>query len=174
MPELSSDRVENLLQFSARIAEAGNIAGARAVVRALSHQHPDRVRVWEVLARYTDDPAERQHIAAQISRLEPASPPISVAQSNPAPLPRLITHRASYIAGIRGIRDISGRWRVALAGVGLLLAVVLLLLGIASTGLKGWFSAAAPSIRSTSSLIGAAKKQGLPIHSHPRPPSRHP
>jgi hypothetical protein len=68
--------VDLLLRQARRAIDSGNIAGARALLRALLRQAPGQQQAWRLLAEVAETPAEEQHALAQASLLGgPASHP---------------------------------------------------------------------------------------------------
>lgn len=136
----ASDRVENLLQFSAKTARAGNVAGARAVVRALARQHPQNVRVWEALAHYAEDPAEQQRARAHLAQFAPSPPP------PPAPFAssRAIVPLAPSAPLAPEHREPGeGKGRNPVVRIGMVVLLLLVGGGIIGMGMSGWFAAPA-------------------------------
>lgn len=68
---MNNDEVEALLLLAKRIATSGNKAGARAIIRSLTHQYPDDARAWLLLAKYAETPVERYQALHHVLRLRP-------------------------------------------------------------------------------------------------------
>lgn len=68
---LKSSDTDNLLEYSQRLADAGNSVRARAILRLLSQHHADDIRVWLWLAHYTEDPAEKHYALECALSLDP-------------------------------------------------------------------------------------------------------
>lgn len=71
MRSVSPDEVEQLVRYSLTIANQGNVAGARTIVRALARQHPDHVRVWIWLSHWAETPAEQYTALERALELDP-------------------------------------------------------------------------------------------------------
>jgi hypothetical protein len=72
-----------LLQSSTRAVQAGNRAGALALLRTIVRQYPDEVQAWQQLAEVSDYPDEQSAAREQVRRLtHPAS-------SSPTSQPRI-------------------------------------------------------------------------------------
>jgi hypothetical protein len=68
--------VDLLLRQARRAIDTGNVAGARALLRALLRQAPNQQQAWRLLAEVAETPAEEQHALEQASLLRgPASHP---------------------------------------------------------------------------------------------------
>ncbi len=68
---MNNDEVEALLLLAKRVATNKNTAGARAIIRSLTHQHPDDARAWLLLAKYAETPGERYQALHHVLRLRP-------------------------------------------------------------------------------------------------------
>lgn len=83
----ASPAVEQLLSTARRAATRGEMARARAVVRAMSAQYPGERAVWELLADIAETDAERQLAIVQLAALTPQiapAPPAAPGTSLPA------------------------------------------------------------------------------------------
>jgi hypothetical protein len=65
------ETTDDLIAYSCKIAQAGNIAGARSILRALSRQDADNSRVWYWLSRYAETPAEQHEALERTLQLDP-------------------------------------------------------------------------------------------------------
>ncbi len=65
------ETTDDLITYSCKIAQAGNIAGARSILRALSRQDAANSRVWYWLSRYAETPAEQHEALERTLQLDP-------------------------------------------------------------------------------------------------------
>jgi hypothetical protein len=79
---LGAADVDLLLRQARRAIEAGNVAGARALLRALLRQKPGKQQAWRMLAEVAETPAEERHALEQASLLG------GPASRQPEPRPR--------------------------------------------------------------------------------------
>jgi hypothetical protein len=63
-----------LLRQARRAIDAGNLVGARALLRALLRHAPDQQQAWRMLAEVAETPAEEQHALQQASLLGGPAP----------------------------------------------------------------------------------------------------
>ncbi len=93
---LTQDAVEQLLQVSLRAARAGNHTAARAVLHALTQQHPDELRAWLHLAELAASEDEQRQAFQHVLMLDPEhpvarqglqqlQPPITMVEPAPSP-----------------------------------------------------------------------------------------
>ncbi|NJL33994.1 MAG: hypothetical protein HC893_09180 [Chloroflexaceae bacterium] len=69
---------QRLFQRSRAAAAAGDLAGARALLRALTHQYPDQIEGWRERAALAETASERVYALGWVHNLEqPAAPPSS-------------------------------------------------------------------------------------------------
>jgi hypothetical protein len=67
--------VAALLESAARARRSGNLAGSRALLRALAAQQPDLPQVWLMLATVAETRTEQRHALEQVLALDPRSEP---------------------------------------------------------------------------------------------------
>src|SRR2546425_4963444 len=61
------------MESALRARKSGNLAAARALLRALATQQPDLPQVWLVLATVAETRAEQRHALEQVLALDPRS-----------------------------------------------------------------------------------------------------
>jgi hypothetical protein len=81
MSEPDTDSLDLLLETARRATLRGETTRARALLRMLSAQHPDDMRIWQALADVAADEAERR---AVLDRLAALAPPTLSMPTEPA------------------------------------------------------------------------------------------
>jgi hypothetical protein len=119
----ASPAVEQLLSTARRAAARGEIARARAVVRAMSAQYPGERTIWELLADIAETDAERQLAIVELAALTPHIDPAPPAVLTTSLLPH--TAEDADRAGEPAPSAARARWPalvvLAVAGIALLM-----------------------------------------------------